>query len=139
AREATSPESIEAADSVRVALALKQEAATSRSANSASKFEFIMGAVRGRPMLMRLNANGRGRGPVNSASLALRRVGNRVIYEASVPWSEIGRVKPRSNSILNIALQVTDSDGIHRRTMEWPVGTIGAVDSNNFQAIRLTR
>src|SRR6185369_17109834 len=136
-REANSPDAMGAADSVQIAFS-ERDGIGSKSQRTGT-YQVIMGAVSGRPILQRLSANGRGRGPVNGAILAIRRVGNRAIYEAAIPWSELGAAKPRENTLVRFAVQVNDSDGIRRRVLDWPGGMSGTLDPGRFLALRFTK
>src|SRR5262249_3541398 len=137
-RDANSVDNIELADSVQFALDLKHDISGIKALPDKTH-EFIMGAVRGRTALMHMFASGRGRSPVSGGQLAIRRVGNRTIYEAAIPWSELGGGKPRDGAVFGLAVQINDSEGVRKRTLEWPDGTKGMKDPSKFLAVRLIK
>lgn len=76
-------------------------------------------------------------GEVNAAAVAVRRVGDRTHYEAAIPWSEIGEVKPQAGRLIGMSIAACDWNGEERTVHRFGDGIIGAKEPYRFASIRL--
>ena len=65
--------------------------------------------------------------------LAIRRQGNKTIYEVKIPWSELGGIRPELGAKFGLSLQLNDNDGTGRAAaMHWGGGLHPAWAPSHF-------
>ncbi len=91
---------------------------------SADDHEFGLALTRSGNTLVRIHGPaGSVKGPVETGRLAVRRLAGSTVYEAFIPWEEIGR-KGRAGDRMAVDILVNNFDGENRSTLGW-AGAIG--------------
>ena len=100
----------------------------------------VLGIARGRihGICYRFSG-GNGPGTVDAARVSVRRDGNRTIYEASIPWSEIGGFRARADGLLGFAMRINDPDGHPTGALAWADGITPTPNPNSFYPLRLIK
>ena len=72
-----------------------------------------------------------------SGRLEVRRTDGGLVYEAAIPWSEMGDMAPAAGSSIGFSLTVNDADGTgFRGWLEWTPGVCGTKDASAFGRLR---
>ncbi len=74
----------------------------------------------------------------DSAKVAVRRVDDRTIYEAEIPWSLMPGIKPTPGASFGFSLRVNDPDGNPPGALEWGEGIQPLLDPTQFYCVELT-
>ncbi len=127
-------------DSLQIAIDALRDAAPDAAGYSESDHEFILGMVAGRPTACRLaGPKTKSLGPMPGVQVAVRRVGSRTIYEAAIPWAELGPAKPKDGAAIGFSVLLNDNDGKGRGTMELTPGMAAEKAPGRFLALRLAK
>lgn len=76
---------------------------------------------------------------MEKAQVAVRRIGNRTLYEMAIPWAELGVRRPAADTLSTFSLVVTDSDGNRRGSLLWGSGLRDAAGSMEPGGLRFLR
>ena len=103
-------------------------AASSAGGYREDDYEYVIGTVRGKPMVARNQApKGTALGPVgNSVKVAFNHEGKRSRYEIALPWSELKPFKPAKEAYFGLGILISDTGQSGTISLEW-VGGMGKV------------
>jgi hypothetical protein len=133
------PEEMWRGDSVQFALDVRRSASPEQEGYDDGDYEFGIAAGRIRANVYRFAGGGKPPALVTTAQAAVARVGNRTLYEAAIPWSELAPMRPVENAIAGFSLLVNDSDGQGRGYIEWAGGIGDAKRPGKFIGLRLVK
>jgi len=134
------PENLWRADSVQFALDTRRDARLDQIGYGEDDCEFGLASGSSGALAYRFQgAFGKPSGVVKAVAVAVRRVGNRTIYEAAIPWSELVPRRPVGGALLGFSLLVNDSDGQGRGYIEWAGGMGDVKRPGRFIGLRLVK
>lgn len=91
------------------------------------------------PVVWRWKApKGLSSGPVGEAKAAIRRDGDRTVYEAAIPWSQLAFPRVGKDASFGFSVAVNDAGSKRPRAcLEWGGGIIRTKDPRQFVPVRL--
>lgn len=131
------PDAMVRGDSVQIALDASWEAPGGRERLEAIH-EFAMALLRTGPALYRLKGAAAAPAPVPGASIQVLRAGNLTIYEAAIPWSELGIARPAAGRAIGLSLRINDNDETSRGQLQWPRAAAAPSGAREYVGLRLT-
>ncbi len=136
----TSKATLTQADSVQFALSTNRNAPPDSTRYDAGDNEFALGLLPTGAVIVRLaglpSPIGAG---VPGAKVAVRRIGTHTLYEAAVPWAQIGGARPGAEAALGLAIRVNDRDGERFGVIHWNHGMENGRQPGRFPPLRLVR
>ena len=134
----TTKQSLTQADSVQFALSTNRNAPVVSGSYGAGDHEFALALLPGGAVIVRLAGKGSPVGAgVLGAKVAVRRIGTHTLYEAAVPWLQIGGAKPGYEAVLGFAVRVNDRDGGAFGAITWNSGMENGRYPGRFPPLRL--
>lgn len=135
-----SPEKMSSGDSLQFAIDARRRALPEAAGYSDDDHEFVLGMGPLRPAVYRLaGPRTMPLGLVTDARVAVRRVGNRTIYEAAIPWVELTPARPENGAVVGFSVLVNDNDGQGRGFIELTPGMDPVKEPGKFLALRLIK
>ena len=126
------------ADSVQFALSADRTTPFDRAGYGAGDHEFALALHPNGAVVVRLAGKGSTIGAgVPGAKVAVRRIGTRTLYEAAIPWAQIGGAKRGSGAAFGLAIRVNDRDGESFGAITWSGGMENGRRPGRFPPLRL--
>lgn len=132
----TAAPELQRGDSVQFVLSADRHGAPARSGYGPGDYEFGITLLNGnQPVLYRFAPNAR----LSVGTIAVKRVGNRTLYEAAIPWSQLAPLKPKPGAAFGFSLVVNDNDGAGRGYGVWGEDFTERKRPGLFPPLRLVR
>ncbi len=127
-------------DSVQIAIDSRRDGLPGQVGYDSGDTELGFGLVRLQPVIYRFAApTSLSVGPVKNARLVIRRISNLTIYEAAIPWSQLGMKPPKPGDVIGFTIVINDNNGYGRRTMELTPGVVNQKIPGDFIALRFSQ
>jgi hypothetical protein len=124
------------ADSVQFAISVNRNGSSEKVGYGPGDMEFGLALVNGaQPTLYRLTP------PTGVANglCVIRREGDKLYYEAAIPWKELAPARPAPEAVFGFSVLVNDCDGRGTGYIEWGGGIGGAKRPGQFPPLRLVK
>lgn len=126
-------------DSLQVAVSAQRRSTGADGGYGPGDHEFGFALIAGESVAVRFHGGDGRVGPVSDVRVTVRRDGDRVFYEAAIPWKELAPIRPEPGTVLGLSLLVNDDDGRGRGYIEWGGGIGDAKRPDRFPPLRLVR